>query len=111
MASLSARLGLDNGKPIWYAETNNNVLERTQMTTDTLTELNAMTERNGQPTIALYNQNERLVGVVSGWRVADGVMKLDESIRRAIATDELTMPELVEIDQQISRLRKMRGTL
>jgi hypothetical protein len=84
------------------------------MTTDTLTELNALTESNesnGLQTIALYNRNERLVGVVNGWKVADGVMNLDQTIKRAVATDELTMAELVEIDQQISRLRKMRGTL
>jgi hypothetical protein len=76
-----------------------------------LKELNALTESNGLQTIALYNRYERLVGVVSGWKVADGVMDLDKGITRAIATDELTMAELVEIDQQISRLRKMRGTL
>lgn len=77
-----------------------------------LTELETMKQQNnGQPIIALYNQDERLVGVVNGWRVADGVMDLDKTIRRAVATNELTMPELVEIDQQIARLRNLRGTL
>ncbi len=77
-----------------------------------LTELETMKQSsNGQPIIALYNRDERLVGVVNGWRVADGVMDLDKTIRRAVATDELTMVELVEIDQQISRLRNLRGTL
>lgn len=80
------------------------------MTTE-LKELTALTESNGEQTIALYDRSERLIGVVSGWKAADGVMGADSQITRAIATEELTMAELVEIDQQISKLRKMRGTL
>jgi len=66
---------------------------------------------NGQPMVALYNKDERLVGMVNGWRVADGVMAIDRTIRRAVATSELSMAELFEIDQQIARLRDLRGTL
>lgn len=66
---------------------------------------------NGQPMVALYNKDERLVGMVNGWRVADGVMAMDKTIRRAVATAELSMAELFEIDQQIARLRDLRGTL
>lgn len=67
--------------------------------------------QTAKPTIALYNKDERLVGVVNGWRVADGVMEMDANIKRAIATSELSLLELVEIDQQIARLRNLRGTL
>jgi hypothetical protein len=38
-------------------------------------------------------------------------MDLDANIRRAVATEDLTHAELVEVDEQIARLRKMRGTL
>ena len=69
------------------------------------------TTESGQPMVALYNKDERLVGMVNGWRVADGVMALDKTIRRAVATAELSMVELFEIDQQIARLRDLRGTL
>jgi hypothetical protein len=62
-------------------------------------------------TIALYNKNDRLVGIVNGWKVADGVMEMDASIRRAVLTSELSMAELFDIDQQIARLRDLRGTL
>lgn len=61
--------------------------------------------------IALYNKDDRLVGIVNGWRVADGVMELDGSIKRAVLTAELSPMELYEIDDQISRLRDLRGTL
>jgi hypothetical protein len=77
------------------------------LTADAVTEA----EAKYQPQIALYNRNDRLVGVVRGWRVADGVMDLDANIRRAVATEDLTHSELVEVDEQIARLRKMRGTL
>lgn len=62
-------------------------------------------------TIALYNKDDRLVGIVNGWKVADGVMELDPTIRRAVLTAELSMAELFDIDQQIARLRNLRGTL
>lgn len=61
--------------------------------------------------IALYNKDDRLVGIVNGWRVADGVMELDGSIKRAVLTAELSPLELFEIDNQIARLRDLRGTL
>lgn len=61
--------------------------------------------------IALYNKDDRLVGIVNGWRVADGVMELDGSIKRAVLTAELSPVELFEIDNQIARLRDLRGTL
>lgn len=73
--------------------------------------LGKQTADNGQPVIALYNKDERLVGIVNGWRVADGVMDLDASIRRAVATGEMSVQELYEIDNQIARLRDLRGTL
>jgi hypothetical protein len=38
-------------------------------------------------------------------------MEMDESIKRAVATSELTMAELIEIDQSIAKLRNLRGTL
>lgn len=80
------------------------------MTTE-LTELTEMTTKTDQPIVALYNRDDRLTGIVNGWKVADGVMELDESIKRAVATSELTMAELIEIDQSIARLRNLRGTL
>lgn len=61
--------------------------------------------------IALYNGDDRLVGIVNGWRVADGVMEMDGSIKRAVLTAELSPLELYEIDNQIARLRDLRGTL
>lgn len=78
------------------------VLDRVETSTQT---------NNGQPMVALYNKDERLVGMVNGWRVADGVMAMDKTIRRAVATAELSPMELFEIDQQIARLRDLRGTL
>lgn len=80
------------------------------MTTE-LTELTEMTTKTDQPIVALYNRDDRLTGIVNGWKVADGVMEMDESIKRAVATSELTMAELIEIDQSIARLRNLRGTL
>lgn len=61
--------------------------------------------------IALYNGDDRLVGIVNGWRIADGVMEMDASIKRAVLTAELSPSELYEIDNQIARLRDLRGTL
>lgn len=61
--------------------------------------------------IALYNGDDRLVGIVNGWRIADGVMEMDASIKRAVLTAELSPMELYEIDGQIARLRDLRGTL
>lgn len=66
---------------------------------------------DGQPIVALYNKDERLVGVVGGWRVADGVMEMDKTIRKAVAVAELSINELVEVDSEIARLRTLRGTL
>jgi hypothetical protein len=79
--------------------------------TTALPELTAVAEQTDQPIVALYNKDDRLTGIVNGWKVADGVMELDQTIQRAVATSELTMAELVEIDQQIARLRNLRGTL
>lgn len=79
--------------------------------TTVLPELTEMTTKTDQPIVALYNKDDRLTGIVNGWKVADGVMEMDESIKRAVATSELTMAELIEIDQNIARLRNLRGTL
>jgi hypothetical protein len=79
--------------------------------TTALPELTEMTTKTDQPIVALYNRDDRLTGIVNGWKVADGVMEMDESIKRAVATSELTMAELIEIDQTIARLRNLRGTL
>ena len=79
--------------------------------TTMLPELTAVASKTDQPIVALYNKDDRLTGIVNGWKVADGVMELDQTIQRAVATSELTMAELVEIDQQIARLRNLRGTL
>lgn len=79
--------------------------------TTALPELTEMNTKTDQPIVALYNRDDRLTGIVNGWKVADGVMEMDESIKRAVATSELTMAELVEIDQSIARLRNLRGTL
>jgi hypothetical protein len=79
--------------------------------TTALPELTAVASQTDQPIVALYNKDDRLTGIVNGWKVADGVMELDQTIQRAVATSELTMAELVEIDQQIARLRNLRGTL
>lgn len=78
------------------------------------TAIDALYERRADPTaqvIALYNRDDRLVGIVNGWRVADGVMALDTSIRRAVLTADLSPSELYSIDEQIARLRDIRGTL
>lgn len=80
------------------------------MTTE-LAELTDLSTKTDQPIVALYNRDDRLTGIVNGWKVADGVMEMDESIKRAVATTELTMAELIEIDQNIARLRNLRGTL
>ena len=80
------------------------------MTTE-LAELTDLATKTDQPIVALYNRDDRLTGIVNGWKVADGVMELDESIKRAVATNELTMAELFEIDQSIAKLRNLRGTL
>jgi hypothetical protein len=80
------------------------------MTTE-LAELTDLATKTDQPIVALYNRDDRLTGIVNGWKVADGVMELDESIKRAVATSELTMAELIEIDQSIAKLRNLRGTL
>lgn len=80
------------------------------MTTE-LAELTDLSTKTDQPIVALYNRDDRLTGIVNGWKVADGVMEMDESIKRAVATTELTMAELIEIDQSIARLRNLRGTL
>lgn len=80
------------------------------MTTE-LAELTDLATKTDQPIVALYNRDDRLTGIVNGWKVADGVMEMDESIKRAVATTELTMAELIEIDQNIARLRNLRGTL
>lgn len=66
---------------------------------------------DGQPIVALYNKDERLVGVVGGWKVADGVMEMDKNIRKAVTVAELSMERLIEIDNEIARLRNLRGTL
>ena len=79
--------------------------------TSVIPELTEMTTKTDQPIVALYNRDDRLTGIVNGWKVADGVMEMDESIKRAVATSELTMAELVEIDQSIAKLRNLRGTL
>ena len=79
--------------------------------TTVLPELADLESKTEQPIVALYNKDDRLTGIVNGWKVADGVMELDESIKRAVATSELTMAELIEIDQSIAKLRNLRGTL
>ena len=79
--------------------------------TTVLPELADLESKTEQPIVALYNKDDRLTGIVNGWKVADGVMEMDESIKRAVATSELTMAELIEIDQTIARLRNLRGTL
>jgi hypothetical protein len=79
--------------------------------TTVLPELADLESKTEQPIVALYNRDDRLTGIVNGWRVADGVMELDQTIQRAVATTELTMAELIEIDQSIAKLRNLRGTL
>jgi hypothetical protein len=81
------------------------------MTTAQLTALVESKTDKSKQVIALYNKDDRLVGIVNGWRVADGVMELDGSIKRAVLTAELSPAELFEIDNQIARLRDLRGTL
>jgi hypothetical protein len=81
------------------------------MTTAQLTELTEHKTDKTKQVIALYNGDDRLVGIVNGWRVADGVMEMDGTIKRAVLTAELSPLELYEIDNQIARLRDLRGTL
>jgi hypothetical protein len=81
------------------------------MTTAELTALVESKTDKSKQVIALYNKDDRLVGVVNGWRVADGVMEMDATIKRAVLTAELSPAELYEIDDQIARLRDLRGTL
>ncbi len=81
------------------------------MTTAELTALVESKTDKSKQVIALYNKDDRLVGVVNGWRVADGVMEMDATIKRAVLTAELSPAELYEIDDQIARLRELRGTL
>lgn len=80
------------------------------MTAQVTALLESKTDKSKQ-VIALYNGDDRLVGIVNGWRVADGVMEMDGSIKRAVLTAELSPAELYEIDNQIARLRDLRGTL
>lgn len=80
------------------------------MTAQVTALLESKTDKSKQ-VIALYNGDDRLVGIVNGWRVADGVMEMDGSIKRAVLTAELSPSELYEIDNQIARLRDLRGTL
>jgi hypothetical protein len=81
------------------------------MTTAQMTELTEHKTDKTKQVIALYNGDDRLVGIVNGWRVADGVMEMDGTIKRAVLTAELSPLELYEIDNQIARLRDLRGTL
>jgi hypothetical protein len=81
------------------------------MTTAELTALVESKTDKSKQVVALYNRDDRLVGIVNGWRVADGVMEMDASIKRAVLTAELSPAELYEIDDQIARLRDLRGTL
>ena len=81
------------------------------MTNAQLTALAESKTDKSKQVVALYNGNDRLVGIVNGWRVADGVMEMDASIKRAVLTAELSPTELYEIDEQIARLRDLRGTL
>jgi predicted amino acid-binding ACT domain protein len=64
-----------------------------------------------KPLIALYDKDERLSGVVAGWRLADHALENDPDIRKAVVADELTITELVEIDDKIAELRQLRKTL
>lgn len=64
-----------------------------------------------KPLVALYDDNERLTGVVRGWRAADSALSNDPDIRRAIATTELTIEQLLELDRKIAEMRYLRGTL
>jgi predicted amino acid-binding ACT domain protein len=70
-----------------------------------------MTPTANKPLIALYDKDERLSGVVSGWRLADHALENDPDIRKAVIADELTITELVEIDDKIAELRQLRKTL
>jgi hypothetical protein len=81
------------------------------MTTAELTALVESKTDKSKQVVALYNKDDRLVGIVNGWRVADGVMEMDATIKRAVLTAELSPAELYEIDEQIARLRDLRGTL
>ena len=64
-----------------------------------------------KPLVALYDDNERLTGVVQGWKAADSALSNDPDIRRAIATTELTIEQLLELDRKIAEMRYLRGTL
>jgi hypothetical protein len=64
-----------------------------------------------RPLIALYDKDERLTGVVAGWRLADHALANEPEIRKAVIADELTIAELVEIDDRIAELRQLRNTL
>lgn len=71
----------------------------------------ALTATENKPLVALYDKNERLTGVVQGWRAADSVLTSDPDTRRAIATTELSIEELLELDRKIAEMRYLRGTL
>jgi hypothetical protein len=71
----------------------------------------ALTATENKPLVALYDQNERLTGIVQGWRAADSVLTSDPDIRRAVATSELSIEELLELDRKIAEMRYLRGTL
>ncbi len=71
----------------------------------------ALIATENKPLVALYDQNERLTGVVQGWRAADSVLTSDPDIRRAVATAELSIEELLELDRKIAEMRYLRGTL
>jgi hypothetical protein len=49
--------------------------------------------------------------VVAGWRLADHALANEPEIRKAVIADELTIAELVEIDDRIAELRQLRNTL
>ena len=70
-----------------------------------------MTPTENRPLIALYDKDERLAGVVAGWRLADHALANEPEIRKAVIADELTIAELVEIDDRIAELRQLRNTL
>ena len=70
-----------------------------------------MTPTENRPLIALYNKDERLTGVVVGWRLADEALLNEPEICKAVATTELTIAELADIDSKIAELRQMRNTL
>lgn len=73
--------------------------------------IDTMTATENKPLVALYDRDERLTGVVVGWRLADHALMNEPEIRKAVATTELTIAELASIDSQIAELRQMRNTL